>query len=61
MHNIVITFTINGYIIEQNKKGFDWTNRWVAETNDSLIKVISDIVEKHWQEEAKREAKDAKI
>jgi hypothetical protein len=51
---ITIKFTENGYIIEQAKKGHNWTNRWVAESVQTLNLIIAQIVQKHWEDEIKR-------
>ena len=51
MMDIVISRTTNGYIIEQRKTGYDSINRWVAESIDNLIDIISDICKKGEKEE----------
>jgi hypothetical protein len=44
MLDICIAKAENGYVISQRKSGFDWTNTWVAESEKSLLDVISQIV-----------------
>lgn len=48
--DIVITFAENGYIIKQRKKGYDWTNHWVAENTESLRNIITDRTKEYWNE-----------
>lgn len=48
--DITICFTENGYIIQQRKRGYDFINEWVAESEKTLLGVISDVVRKHWED-----------
>lgn len=59
MPDIIVENAINGYIIEQRKTGYDWINRWVAESIEQLCSIITTICKNHEEEEiAHREAQD---
>lgn len=40
MTDVIIRRVENGYIIQQQHKDYNWKNSWVAESMESLLKII---------------------
>ena len=51
--DIIISMTENGYLVEKQKPGYDWKNRWVAESIESLLKIIKELCEEEEEEGGK--------